>query len=132
MQAVLIDGMPKAKRDPAREERIEQEIIVDANGGEEQAMGWYYYLEEQLRFPFKAQCVSPRPISPLRKGEAVEVMALASEDECRREMFVTVKWEKRSLAVPLMQLQPTSVDQSTQQAVDDWHYWVRQGYEFAD
>ena len=92
MQAVLIGGMPKAKRDPAREECIEQEIIVDANGGEEQAMGWYYYLEDQLRFPFKAQCVSLRPISPLRKGEAVKVVALASEDECRREMFVSVKW----------------------------------------
>jgi len=124
--------MPNAKRDPAREERIEQEILVDANGGEEQAMGWYYYLEDQLRFPFKARCLAPRTISPLRKGEAVEVMALAPEDECRREMFVTVKWENRTLAVPLMQLQPTDVDQPTKQAVEDWHYWVRQGYEFAD
>jgi hypothetical protein len=55
MLAVLIGGMTKAKRDPAREERIEQEIIVDANSGEEQAMGWYYYLEDQRCFPFKAQ-----------------------------------------------------------------------------
>ncbi|OQC08998.1 MAG: Calcium binding protein [Candidatus Cloacimonetes bacterium ADurb.Bin088] len=29
-------------------------IIVDAYGPEEQAMSWYYYLEEQLRFPFAA------------------------------------------------------------------------------
>ena len=28
-----------------REERIEMEIIVDAYGPEEQAMGWYYYLD---------------------------------------------------------------------------------------
>jgi hypothetical protein len=95
-------------------------------------MGWYYYLEDQLRFPFKARCLAPRTIWPLRKGEAVEVMALAPEDECRREMFVTVKWENRTLAVPLMQLQPTDVDQTTKQALEDWHYWVRPGYEFAD
>ena len=131
-QAGLLAGMPKAKRDPAREERIEQEIIVDANGGEEQAMGWYYYLEEQLHFPFQAKCIAPRPVSPLRKGEAVEVVGLAPEDECRHEMFATVKWENRTLAVPLMQLQPAGADKSTQQAVGDWHYWVRQGYEFAD
>jgi hypothetical protein len=124
--------MPKAKRDPARQERIEQEIIVDANGGEEQAMGWYYYLEEQLHFPFQAKCIAPRPVSPLRKGEAVEVVGLAPEDECSHEMFVTVQWENRTLAVPLMQLQPAGADKSTQQAVGDWHYWVRQGYEFAD
>jgi hypothetical protein len=132
MLAVLIGGMTKAKRDPAREERIEQEIIVDANSGEEQAMGWYYYLEDQPCFPFKAQCVAARTISPLRKGETVEVMALAPEDECRHEMFVSVKWENRTLAVPLMQLKPTDIDQATQQAVEDWHYWVRQGYEFAN
>lgn len=36
--------MPKRKRDSKCEERIEMEIIVDAYGPEEQAMGWYYYL----------------------------------------------------------------------------------------
>lgn len=38
----------------AREDRIQMEIIVDADGPEEQAMGWYYYLEEKLAFPFRA------------------------------------------------------------------------------
>jgi hypothetical protein len=37
-------GKAKRKRDPEREHRIRMEIIVDANGPEEQAMGWYYYL----------------------------------------------------------------------------------------
>ena len=34
-------------RDEEREERIYNEAIVDAYGPEEQALGWYYYLEEQ-------------------------------------------------------------------------------------
>ena len=42
------------RRDERREERIRMEIIVDAYGSKEQAMSWYYYLEQQLRFPFKA------------------------------------------------------------------------------
>jgi hypothetical protein len=62
----------------------------------------------------------------------VEVVGLAPEDECSHEMFATVKWENRTLAVPLMQRQPADADKSTQPAVGDWHYWVRQGYEFAD
>jgi hypothetical protein len=28
-------------------------IIVDAYNEEEQAMGWYYYLDGKLNFPFK-------------------------------------------------------------------------------
>ncbi len=39
----------KKRRNSAREERIAMEIIVDAYGPEEQAMGWYSYLDEELR-----------------------------------------------------------------------------------
>ncbi len=122
--------MRKGKRDPGREERIEQEIVVDANGAEEQAMGWYYYLEGQLQFPFRAKCIVQRSISPLRKGEPVEVVDMAPEEECEREMFVKVRWENRTLAVPLIQLKPIDANKPTEQAVEDWHYWVGQGYEF--
>ena len=74
--------MAKSKRDPVREERIHEEIIVDAYGPEEQAMGWYYYLEDKIRFPFKAKCVISKVTSPLRKGESVDVLGLAPEDTC--------------------------------------------------
>jgi hypothetical protein len=43
--------MPKTRRpqtDKAREERITMEIIVDAYDEAERALGWYYYLEQQL------------------------------------------------------------------------------------
>lgn len=36
--------MAKVEQDAEREERIMMEIVVDAYGPEEQAMGWYYYL----------------------------------------------------------------------------------------
>jgi hypothetical protein len=28
------------------------EIVIDAYNADEQAMGWYYYLQYRLRFPF--------------------------------------------------------------------------------
>ena len=93
-------------------------------------MGWYYYLEERLRFPFRAKCIGHRAISPLRKSQEVEVVGLAPAEECDGEMFVTVTWEHRPLAVPLEQLEPIQADKVTHQAVEDWHYWVKQGYEF--
>jgi hypothetical protein len=120
----------KPKQDKQREQRIQQEIVVDAHNAEEQAMGWYYSLEEQIRFPFRAKCIAPRAISPLSKGQEVEVVGLAPAEECEREMFITVKWEHRPLAVPLAQLKTTQADKATRQAVEDWHYWVDQGYEF--
>jgi len=44
--------MPRVQEDPVREKRIEMEIMVDAYDESERAMGWYYFLEDKLSFPF--------------------------------------------------------------------------------
>lgn len=93
--------MIRLKENKVRERRIEMEIVVDAYNAGERAMGWYYYLEETLQFPFKARCKSKREISPLCVGEEVEVLGMAPEAECGSEMFVRVRWRGRKLAVPL-------------------------------
>mgnify|MGYP002777159226 FL=1 len=41
-------------RDEERETRIMMEVVVDAYGPEERAMGWYYYLQDTMQFPFTA------------------------------------------------------------------------------
>jgi hypothetical protein len=123
--------MKKPRKDKRREERITMEIVVDANGPEEQAMGWYYYLEDRLYFPFIAICNEKRAISPLHIKDEVDVMGMAPEEECEREMFVIMRWEKDGLAVPLSQLTPISeASAETIEGVEDWHYWVKMGYKF--
>ena len=122
--------MKKTKKDRIREERIENEAIVDAYGPEEQALGWYYYLENKIRFPFRARCTVTKAVSPLRKGETVEVRRLAPEDSCSSDMLVLIRWEGRNLAIPLSQLTPLDADESSAEAIGDWHYWVAQGYCF--
>ena len=48
--------MARVTRDEEREERIMMEVVVDAYGPEERAMGWYYYLQDTMQFPFTATC----------------------------------------------------------------------------
>ena len=123
--------MNKPTQEKAREKRIVMEIVVDAHGPEEQAMGWYYYLQDTLQFPFTAVCSLKRVISPLHVQDEVEVIGMAPEDECEKELFVTIPWDGDSLAVPLSQLTPINATQTqTKEAVEDWHYWVRMGYQF--
>lgn len=121
--------MVPTPKDEEREDRIHMEIIVDAHG-DEQALGWYYYLEGTLQVPFLARCVTERAVSPLRTGDEVEVVGLAPEEECQHEMFVEMPWERRTLAVPLSQLEGITADAPTQQAIEDWRYWVKRGYTF--
>ncbi len=55
--------MAKSKQDPEREERIRMDIVVDAYDSEEVASGWYYYLDDTLRFPFPNVRIGARPIA---------------------------------------------------------------------
>ena len=120
----------RPQRDDERENRIVMEIVVDAYDETERAMGWYYYLESTLTFPFIARCIARRAISPLQVGDEVDVTAMAPEEECEHEMFVMIPWERDGLAVPLSQLRVVHGDDKTREAAEDWHYWVRMGYCF--
>ena len=120
--------MSKVEKDEEREDRISDEAIVDAYGPEEQVTGWYYHLDEKLRFPFAARCIRERSISPLRVDDSVRVIGMADADDCMAEMFVKIEWAGRSLGVPLAQLQGIDVDRETEEAIADWHYWVGRGY----
>lgn len=123
--------MPKPlELDRVRERRILDEIVVDAYGPEERAMGWYYYLEEKLAFPFKAKCIAERSVSLLNIGEEVEALGLAKEDDCMAEIFVLIGFAGRKLGVPLSQLEAVEGKLDTREAVEDWQYWVTMSYTF--
>lgn len=119
--------MKRRKRDPVREDRIHNEAIVDARP-EEQATSWDYYLEGKISFPFRARCVAANNVSPLRKRETVEVLHMSTEDACDHDMLVQIRWQGRKMAVPLSQLDAIDPDESTEEAIGGWHYWVSQGY----
>jgi hypothetical protein len=68
--------MGRLREQPDREHRIVEEVIVDAYDSVERAMSWYYYLEGKL---------VKRQSSPLKVGERVNIVGMASEDECMSE-----------------------------------------------
>ena len=122
--------MPNPKPNPAREDRIDQDIVVDAYNEEERALSWYYYLEGKLQFPFRAKCAVVRKVSPLKKGEEVEVTSMAPEDDCMRTMIVLIRFADRTLGVPLDQLEAITGDMAAREAMADWCYWCAMGYVF--
>ena len=95
-------------------------------------MGWYYYLEDKMAFPFEAKCHREISTSPVQVGDQVTVSGMASEDVCAHSMFVTISYADRKLDVPLAQLSPADEDgdEDTIEAIGDWHYWQNQGYQF--
>jgi hypothetical protein len=113
--------------DEEQEERIHNEIIVDAYDDEEVQMGWYYYLQENLHFPFQA-------IYPIKqrsggyKQQQVEVVELIPEEEFDQKILVGIAYEEDVFYVPLLDLQITEADEETRQAYGDWQYGKEHGY----
>ena len=62
---------------------------------------WYSYLDGKVNFPFQARCVATKVVSPLRKGETIEVLRMAAEDACEHDMLVQIRWQARKIAIPL-------------------------------
>lgn len=122
--------MASPRRSVAREHRIEMEIVVDAYDAEERALSWYYYVQERMPAAFQAKCISEHAVSPLRRGEHVEVIGMAPVDDCRFALFVRINWSRRRFAVPLAQLEPLNADPDLVEAIEDWHYWVGRNYDF--
>jgi len=104
------------------------EIVVDCYNETERFGGWFCYLEDKLEFPFHARCVTRREVSPLKKGDKVEVIGMLDEGwDNPSELFVRIKWQGRKLGVPLAQLEGVEVNKQTAEAIADWHYWCAQG-----
>ena len=78
--------MSRSEKDKIREERIMNEIMVDAYGEEEHALSWYYYLDDVLSFPFTAECSTERKTSPLRTGEKYEREKRLKRSKCPPKM----------------------------------------------
>ena len=45
-------------------------------------------------------------------------------------MLMLIRWHNRNVAAPLSQLVAIDADESTIEAIGDWHYWLAQGYCF--
>jgi hypothetical protein len=121
----------RPRREVEREQRIANEIIVDCYNEQEAWTGWYCYLEEKLAFPFQAECIKDRKMSPLKLGERVSVVAMLDDEaDDLGEMMVEIEWDDRTMGVPLAQIKGLDVDDETAEAIADWHYWVAQGRQF--
>ena len=86
-----------------REKRMSCKIFVVANRHMERAMRWYYFLDENLSFPFTATELLNGAISPLKKGEEMKIVAMARANDCLAEMFALIDLGGRRVGVPLAQ-----------------------------
>ena len=107
------------------------EIVVDAYNETERFAGWYCHLEGRLEFPFRARCIKQHGVSPLKKGEEVEVIGMLDDDwDNPSDIFAEIQWRDCEFGVPLSQIEGIGISSQATEAIADWHYWCAHGYCF--
>lgn len=110
------------KENPERDERIENEILVDCYDEYEQRYAWESYLSDNISFPFTAKTKFKN-----KKGEEilvdVEVLHFDKKNSFRVE--VTEKNSELLFSISLLMLKEVKAGFDTKQAINDWKYWKK-------
>jgi hypothetical protein len=106
---------------------IEDEIIVDCYDEYEMAMGWFYYLSENMSFPFKAKISVKHSVGSLKKGDIVNVVELMNSDEDMIPIYtfkatVGIEYGEHIYDVPLEMIEGIDCDKETDEVIDVWRY----------
>lgn len=103
---------------------IEDEILVDCYGDDEVNMAWFYYMEENMIFPFDAQLeVKKRDGS--KELKEVEVLRLASteRDYAGEDFRVEVAYSEDIIETSISKLHHIKADEGTLEAIQIWKFW---------
>ena len=106
---------------------IDYEIIVDCYDEYEMAMGWFYYLSENMSFPFKAKISVENSVGSLKKEDIVNVVELINSDE---EMIsiddfkatVGIEYGEHIYDISLEMLEGIDCDMQTDEVIKVWRY----------
>ncbi|MEL7120102.1 MAG: calcium-binding protein, partial [Bacteroidota bacterium] len=107
--------------------KIDYEIIVDCYDDYEVNMGWYYFFEEALEFPFEAE-INLKTRNGKTNLTKVDVLGIATEegnfDEINEiSLEVSPKGSETTLDVVLSKLKNLKANQSVIEAFEIWNFW---------
>ncbi len=114
-----------SKKNVSYEDKLYDEILVDCKDVYEQNMSWYYYVCDELEFPFKAKTELKKRTGQKELKE-VEVLGL-SEDSCDFEesfdLKVDIVLNEYIIQIPLKNLKDVNGSEKTTETIGIWKYW---------
>ena len=112
------------QKDKEREDRIRDEAIPDAHGEIEEAMSWYYYIEENLAFPMQAK-VKLRLRGGKTEEKAVKIVEVdsKSEESLILRLGITEGRSDRVQYISPEDIVRINTSDENLEILNDWLYW---------
>jgi len=116
-----------SKKNELYEDKLYNEILVDCKDVYEQNMSWYYYVSDELEFPFKAK-IELKKRNGQKESIEVEVLDLSESSSDFEESFdlkVDVESNEYIIEIPLMNLKDVHGSKQTTEVIGIWKYWKK-------
>jgi len=105
--------------------KIDYEIIVDSHDEYEMSMGWYYFMEESITFPFKATAQLKKRDGSIEKKEVI-IVGLSSDEESfmSNDFELEMETEQHINKISFSKLSNIKASAETLEAFTIWNYWI--------
>lgn len=115
--------MPRT-HDPTRHNRIRDEVIVDCQDEDEELMGWYYYMADNLEFPIAAtvRFALRGGKSEVKPAQIVDVDPKAERGSAIR-VGITEMGSERVQYISLEDIASIDTTPENAEIINDWLYW---------
>ena len=103
---------------------IDYEILVDCYDATEMSMGWYYYWQENLKFPFKVMALFINRDGSTEKNE-VKITGLDSDEEKFLDMDFDLEEENSGYLYPIASSKLSNIKApcQTMEVLKIWDFW---------
>lgn len=107
-------------------EKLHNEILVDCKDEYDQNMSWFYFVQDEITYPFIAYIeVRKKAVGKVLKK--VEVIGLSTDDSNFDKNFdlkVDVEFDEFILEIPLGKLKDIRASENTIETIETWKYWI--------
>lgn len=105
--------------------KIDYEIIVDCYDEYEVSMGWYYFMEETVKFPFRATAKFKKRNGSIEQKE-IEIIGLASDEEgfMKNDFDLEIEVGEHISTIAYSKLSNIKASQETIDAFTIWNHWI--------
>jgi len=108
------------------EEKLHNEILVDCEDDYDQNRSWFYYVQDELDFPFVAS-IKVRKKSGgeiMKKVKALEFSTADANFDRNFDIKIAIEFDEYIIEIPMSKLQDIEANEGTIDTIETWKYWI--------
>jgi len=106
---------------------IYNDILIDCNGEGDQNMSWFYYIQDEFEFPFKAS-IQIKKANGKTITKKIKVIGPSSTDQDfdrNYQLNMEIEFDDYIIDYPLKELKDIKGSEQMQDTIEAYIYWLK-------